>query len=252
MDAIFKALNDPTRRQLLDSLRETDGQTLTDLEAQLEMSRFGVMKHLKVLEDASLVVTRKAGRFKYHHLNAVPLQEVIDRWIEPLLQKPVARELLDLKAKLEGAPPVPDSKPDFVMQTFIRCTQDALWNALNDPAQMTRYHFLAARVRLDDDTFVYELDNGDTMMKARTIEADPKSRIVATFEPYWEGGGAPSRTVFLISVEGAHCSLTVEHYDLTFPVVPGEGVADGWARWAAGLKTFLESGEVHKFAGEMA
>ena len=146
-----------------------------------------------------------------------------------------------------------DPKPDFVMQTFIRCTQDALWDALNDPAQMSRYHFLAARVRLDEDTFVYEHDNGDTMMKARTIEADPKSRIVSTFEPEWEGGGAPSKTIFLISVEGPHCSLIVEHYDLTFPVVHGEGVADGWSRWAAGLKTFLESGEVHKFnAGEMA
>ena len=81
MDAIFKALNDPARRALLDSLREQDGQSLSDLEEVLAMTRFGVMKHLKVLEDANLIVTRKVGRFKYHYLNAVPLQEVIDRWI---------------------------------------------------------------------------------------------------------------------------------------------------------------------------
>ena len=107
MDAIFKALADDTRRQLLDILHERDGQTLGELEtsvaeAGFDMTRFGVMKHLKVLETASLVVTRKQGRFKYHYLNAVPLQEVIDRWIEPLTQKPMARVALDLKARLEG------------------------------------------------------------------------------------------------------------------------------------------------------
>ena len=102
MDAIFKALNDPARRTPLDSLRAKDGQTLSELEPQLDMTRFGVMKHLKVLETASLVISRKQGRFKYHYLNVVPLQEVIDRWIEPLTQKPLARATLDLKAKLEG------------------------------------------------------------------------------------------------------------------------------------------------------
>ena len=107
MDAIFKALADDTRRMILDVLRDQDGQTLGELEASLEgkgveMTRFGVMKHLKVLEAASLVISRKQGRFKYHYLNVVPLQEVIDRWIEPLTQKPLARATLDLKAKLEG------------------------------------------------------------------------------------------------------------------------------------------------------
>lgn len=107
MDAIFKALADDTRRRILDVLHEKDGQTLGELEksiakAGFEMTRFGVMKHLKVLEAASLVVSRKQGRFKYHFLNVVPLQQVIDRWIEPLTQKPLARATLDLKAKLEG------------------------------------------------------------------------------------------------------------------------------------------------------
>ena len=107
MDAIFKALADDTRRMILDVLRDQDGQTLGELEASLEaqgveMTRFGVMKHLKVLEGVSLVISRKQGRFKYHYLNVVPLQQVIDRWIEPLTQKPLARATLDLKAKLEG------------------------------------------------------------------------------------------------------------------------------------------------------
>ena len=107
MDAIFKALAGRHKRLILDVLRDQDGQTLGALEESLakkgvEMTRFGVMKHLKVLESVSLVISRKQGRFKYHYLNVVPLQEVIDRWIEPLTQKPLARATLDLKAKLEG------------------------------------------------------------------------------------------------------------------------------------------------------
>ena len=93
---------DPTRRRLLDLLRERDGRTLTELVDETELTRFGVMKHLKVLEGAGLVLTHKQGRFKYHFLNAVPLQQVIDRWIEPFTQKPMAQAALALKAKLEG------------------------------------------------------------------------------------------------------------------------------------------------------
>ena len=92
MDHIFKALADPTRQKLLDALRQKDGQTLTDLESSLDMTRFGVMKHLKLLEDANLIIAQKSGRFKNHYLNAVPLQEVMDRWVAPFL-KPQAKAL---------------------------------------------------------------------------------------------------------------------------------------------------------------
>ena len=85
MDMIFKALNDPARRALLDSLRRKDGQSLSELEEQLDMSRFGVMKHLKVLEDDHLAIPRKQGRSKYHYLNALPLQDRRARWVAPCL-----------------------------------------------------------------------------------------------------------------------------------------------------------------------
>ena len=250
MDAIFKALNDPARRALLDSLRARDGQTLTELEEQLDMTRFGVMKHLKVLEEAHLVTTRREGRFKYHYLNPLPLQEMIDRWVNPFLQPQVAA-LSDLKTRLETETM---SKPDFMMQTFIRCTRDALWDALTDATQMGNWHFLSPKVEEQGDTLIYYTPDDHVMMKARTLKLDPKSRIEATFEPNWEGGGDPSRSVFLIDEEGPHCRLTVEHYDLTFAVVPGEGVHDGWHRWAAGLKTWLETGEAARFneAGALA
>ena len=100
-DRVFKALADPTRRFLLDALFAREGQTLTELESAVEMTRYGVMKHLKVLEEAGLVVTRRSGREKLHFLNAVPIREVHDRWIDKYTERHVAA-LLDLKNELES------------------------------------------------------------------------------------------------------------------------------------------------------
>ena len=99
-DGVFRALADPTRRHLLDQLFERDGRTLTELESQLEMTRFGAMKHLRVLEDAGLVVTRRSGREKLHYLNAVPIRLIHDRWIDKYTERQVSA-LADLKAELE-------------------------------------------------------------------------------------------------------------------------------------------------------
>ena len=100
-DRVFRALADPTRRHLLDRLFERDGRTLTELESELEMTRFGVMKHLRVLEDASLVVSRRSGREKLHFLNPVPIRQIHDRWIDKYTERMVSA-LLDLKSDLEG------------------------------------------------------------------------------------------------------------------------------------------------------
>jgi DNA-binding transcriptional ArsR family regulator len=100
-DRVFKALADPTRRFLLDLLFAREGQTLTELESAVEMTRYGVMKHLKVLEEADLVVTRRSGREKLHFLNAVPIREVHDRWIDKYTERHVAA-LVDLKNELES------------------------------------------------------------------------------------------------------------------------------------------------------
>ncbi|MEU3767795.1 metalloregulator ArsR/SmtB family transcription factor [Amycolatopsis keratiniphila] len=99
-DLVFKALADPTRRFLLDQLFARDGRTLTELESEVDMSRFGVMKHLKLLEEAGLVVTRKEGREKKHFLNPVPIRQIHDRWIDKFTERNVTA-LLDLKAELE-------------------------------------------------------------------------------------------------------------------------------------------------------
>ena len=101
MDEVFRALADPTRRSLLDELFKEDGQTLSALERRLPMTRFGVMKHLRVLEDADLVVTRKSGREKLHYLNPVPIRLIHDRWIDKYTERQ-GSALADLKHELEG------------------------------------------------------------------------------------------------------------------------------------------------------
>jgi DNA-binding transcriptional ArsR family regulator len=100
-DRVFKALADATRRFLLDRLFARDGRTLTELESELEMTRFGVMKHLRVLEDAGLVVTRRSGREKLHYLNPVPIRLIHDRWIDKYTERRVSA-LVELKTELEG------------------------------------------------------------------------------------------------------------------------------------------------------
>lgn len=253
MDMIFKALGDPARREILDALREQDGQSLSQLEDRFEMTRFGVMKHLGVLESAGLITTKKQGRFKYHYLNALPLQEAIDRWIEPLLVKPAARSLLDLKAQLES-PTMLDTapKPSFVMETFIRTTVDAVWDALIDPDQIMHYHFIAAsaqgRLGAPGDTLTYLDGDGHAFLENTVTAATPKTRIEITFEPNWDEVKTKSSCVYVIQPRTDSVKLRVEHYDI--PTEHGDGVAEGWARTLSGLKTWLETGQDVRFGFE--
>src|ERR1700744_4844566 len=136
MDDVLKALADPTRRELLDELFRADGQTLSALEERFEMTRFGVMKHLKVLEEAGLVVTRKRGREKLHFLNPVPIRLVHDRWVSKYAEPWVAG-LSDIKERLE-------SQMEKVYEIFIKTTPERLWDAIIDPDIRARYNFGAA------------------------------------------------------------------------------------------------------------
>src|SRR5271165_2980038 len=122
MDDVFRALADPTRRSLLDELYRCDGQTLNSLEARLPMTRFGVMKHLKVLEAAGLVVTKRRGREKLHFLNVVPIRLVHDRWVSKYAE-PWAATLSDLKHTLE------DGMMEKVFEIYIKTTPERLWQA---------------------------------------------------------------------------------------------------------------------------
>src|SRR5436309_2110494 len=135
MDEVFRALADPSRRRLLDSLNARNGQTLRELCAGLDMARQSVSKHLSVLELANLVTTVRRGREKLHYLNAAPINDIAERWINRYDQERV-RALADLKRALEDTTM---QKPSFVYTTYINTTPEQLWEALTDPAFTRRY-----------------------------------------------------------------------------------------------------------------
>src|SRR5690606_24724266 len=132
---VFRALADPTRRSLLDALFLDDGQTLGSLEARVPMTRVGVMKHLRVLEEASLVVSRRHGREKRHYLNVVPIRLLHDRWVGKY-EAAWAAGLSDLKRTLEE-----EETMEKVFEIYIRTTPERLWAAITDPDLRRRYHF---------------------------------------------------------------------------------------------------------------
>ena len=174
MDEVFKALADPTRRALLDVLHAQDGQTLGQLEERFAMTRFGVMKHLRLLEDAGLVVTRRRGRQKLHFLNPVPIRLVHDRWISTYTEPWVAT-LSDLKTALE-------STMEKVYEIYIRTTPERLWEAITDPAIRSRYNF-GARIESDftvGSTMRQYTPHGDLLGEGENVEVDPPRRLVQT------------------------------------------------------------------------
>src|ERR1039458_7438220 len=180
MDAVFRALADPTRRSLLDELFNEDGQTLSTLERRLPMTRFGVMKHLKVLEEAGLVTARRRGREKLHFLNPVPIRLVHDRWGSKYAEPRVA-ELSDIKQRLE-------SQMEKIYEIYIRTTPERLWDAITDPEIRSKYNFGAgvtsdwtpgARLEIAAPKASGPLGEGEV------LEADPPRRLVHTMVALW-------------------------------------------------------------------
>ena len=240
MDAVFKALADPTRRSLLDELFKEDGQTLSALEMRLPMTRFGVMKHLRVLEDANLVTTRRRGREKLHFLNPVPIRLVHDRWVSKYAE-PWAAALSGLKRNIE------EDTMEKVFEIYIKTTPERLWEAITDPEQRRRYSF-GTRVSSDwTPGSRYEArvpDGSFALVEGENLEVDPPRRLVQTMTALWSDEvkqEGPSRVTWEIEPVGDSCRLTVIHDELR------EGAHDelygGWPMILSGLKTLLETGE---------
>src|SRR5215208_3135964 len=181
MDDVFRALADPTRRSLLDELFKEDGQSLTALEARLPMSRFGVMKHLKVLEEAKLVVAKRRGREKLHFLNPVPIRLVHDRWVSKYAE-PWAASLTGLKRNLE------DRTMEKVFEIYIKTTPEQLWEAITDTEMRQRYSF---GVGVSSDWTPgsgYEAVHpgaGIQISEGENLEVDPPRRLVQSFNALW-------------------------------------------------------------------
>jgi uncharacterized protein YndB with AHSA1/START domain/DNA-binding transcriptional ArsR family regulator len=246
-DAVFRALADPTRRALLDELFRADGQTLSALENRFEMTRFGVMKHLKQLEDAGLVVTRRRGREKLHFLNPVPIRLVHDRWVSKYAE-PWAAGLADLKHSLE-------TPMEKVFEIYIKTTPERLWDAITDPEIRKKYNFGVA-VRSDwrpGSPVVTEHPGADGMLgEGEVLEVDPPRRLVHTMRALWSDdvkAEGTSRVTWEIEAVGDSCRLVLTHADLREGA--NEELYGGWPMILSGLKTWLETGELLTTPGSL-
>lgn len=257
IDEVFKALADPSRRRLLDSLNAQNGQTLRELCADMDMARQSVSKHLAVLEAANLVTTLRRGREKLHYLNAAPINEISERWIDHYDQ-PRVRALADLKQALEN-PTM--QKPTFVYTTYIQTTPETLWQALTEPAFTKRYW---------DVTFETDWTVGSTMVWDNhgaiiadpgqvVLESDPYRRLSYTWHNFTPELGEVigfsgelladlaaeprSKVTFEIEPAGDAVKLTVVHDGFEPGSKVAESVGSGWPVVMAKLKTMLETGE---------
>ena len=238
MEPVFKALADRTRRELLDELFRRDGQTLTALAARFDMTRVAVAKHLRLLEDAGLVVTRRRGREKLHHLNPVPIRLVHDRWVSKYTEA-WAAGLVDLKRDLEAT-------MEKIFEIYISTTPERLWQAITDPQIRARYQF-GARVEsgwtAGSGYRVVHPKASRTLVEGDNLEVDPPRRLVQSYRAVWDddiSAQPTSRVTWAIEPVGDTCRLTVTHDQLAEDADPH--VYGGWPMILSGLKTWLETG----------
>ncbi len=248
MDEVFRALADPTRRSLLDELFEQDGQTLSALEQRLPMTRFGVMKHLKLLEEAGLVVTKKRGREKLHFLNPVPIRLVHDRWVSKY-SEPWAAGLSELKRQVE------EKTMEKVFEIYIKTSPERLWEAIINPELRRKYNFGLGVASDWTPGSHYEAVSpraSAPLCEGENLEVDPPRRLVQSFMALWgedvkrEG---TSRVTWEIEPVGDSCQLTVTHDQLHENA--NSELYGGWPMILSGLKTLLETGELLTTPGSL-
>ncbi|MFF5987012.1 ArsR/SmtB family transcription factor [Prauserella flavalba] len=257
MDEVFKALADPSRRLLLDSLNTRNGQTLRELCAGLEMARQSVSKHLAVLEAANLVTTVWRGREKCHYLNAEPINAIADRWINRFDRGRV-QALADLKTALESEPM---SKPEFVYTTYINTTPERLWQALTEPAFTRRYWGATFETDWQEGSpMTWEQNGWRSDDPAQVVlEAKPYERLSYTWHTFTPEFGKTfdmpedkvaalaaerrSTVTFELEQQGPLVRLTVVHDGFDEGSTVLESISQGWPAIVASLKTLLETGE---------
>jgi uncharacterized protein YndB with AHSA1/START domain len=246
-DDVFRALSDPTRRALLDELFREDGQTLTALERQFPITRIGVMKHLRVLEEAGLVVTQRRGREKLHFLNPVPIRLVHDRWVSKYAE-PWAAGLSGLKNRLEAT-------MEKVFEIYIKTTPERLWDAITDSEQRKQYTF---GVGIESDWTPGSSHRETTpgapfpISEGENLEIDPPRRLVQSFRALWSDevkAAGTSRVTWEIEPVGDSCKLLVIHDEL--PENANGQIYGGWPQILSGLKTLLETGETLTTPGSL-
>ena len=245
MAAVFRALGDPSRRLLLDRLFDRDGQTLGELAAELPaMTRFGVMRHLDVLEAAGLIETRRVGREKHHYLNPVPIRLIADRWIGKFAE-PVVGRMAAIKHDLEAPAML---APDHVYSVLIRATPDRIWQAITDGVETERYYY---GTRVDSDwskggRVVYSYPDGSIAADGEVIDIDPGRFVTMTFHARWSpeiDAEGPVRMTWQIEpADGGVSKLTVTTAGMHEGGVVQREFGGGVIYIVSGLKTYLETG----------
>jgi uncharacterized protein YndB with AHSA1/START domain/DNA-binding transcriptional ArsR family regulator len=258
-DALFRALADPSRRLLLDRLYGRDGQTLGELDAALpQMTRIAVMKHLRVLERAGLVVSHRSGRRRLHYLNPVPIRQIHDRWLDKFRTR-AADVLLALQSFMEeptmGTDGEPRGRPRFVSQIFIRATPETVWRAITESEFTLRYYY-GSSVESDwnaGSPYRYAIAGNDAIV-GTILEADPPRRLVQTFDARWDddvGADGPSRLTWEIEEAGPGITkVTTIHDEFPSRTATFEQVASGMPFILSGLKSLLETGEPRRSEAE--
>src|SRR3954449_13508508 len=257
-DDVFKALGDASRRVLLDSLNERNGQTLRELCSRLAMARQSVSKHLAVLEAANLVTTVRRGREKLHYLNAAPINEIAERWITRY-ERDRVHALADLKRALEDTRV---NEPSFVYVNYIRTTPERLWRALTEPAFTERYWGMVFHTDWKPGSRYVPTQFGLTIVDDEQVvlEAEPYRRLSYTWHavtPEWAtavnlsdevrdrlAAEPRSRVTFEIEpLDDEQVKLTVVHDGLAPDGALGGMISNGWPRVLSNLKPLLETGE---------
>ena len=243
MDEVFRALGDPTRRLLLDRLFARDGQTVGELADGLEMTRFGAMKHLRILEAAGLITTLKVGREKLHYLNPVPIQLIADRWVSKYAAR-WASALGALKRDLENE--MIATKPTHVYEVYIRTTPERLWKAITDGADTARYYYGTAVSSSwrSGAPMTYTYPDGRLAAEGVVLEADPPRRLVTTFHAVWDDDVSVDRAhrvTWEISPAGESCRLVVTSDDFDGETATYRSFVGGMPVIVSGLKTLLET-----------
>ena len=249
VESVFRALADPSRRRLLDLLFERDGRTLGELEPELPMTRFGVMKHLRVLREAGLITTRKVGRETHHYLNPVPIQLISNRWISKY-SAVRASALADLKTALEGGSTmVPEAAPRLIYQIIINAPQEQVWKAITTPEFTSRYYY-GCTLKTDltvGSPFTYHMYDGSPIVEGEVVACEQPNRLVHTYHSLWPpmNEDAPTRVKWeLESMPGGVTRVTVVHEEFEGQTATYKGLqGGGWAWILSNMKTLLETGE---------
>jgi uncharacterized protein YndB with AHSA1/START domain/DNA-binding transcriptional ArsR family regulator len=245
MSPIFRALSDPSRRILLDRLFERDGQTLVELCTYLpEMTRFGVMRHLDVLESAELVTTRRVGREKRHYLNPVPIRLLHDRWISKYAE-PLVGAMSAMKQHLEA--PAMETF-DHVYSVYIQAPPERVWQAITDGDETARYYYgtRVASTWAPGAPLQYTYPDGTVAADGAVLEADAPSRLRMSFHARWDPeieAEGPVEMAWVLEGQGGATKLTVTTSGLRAGSRTAEDFGGGIVYIVSGLKTLVETGK---------